>query len=67
MVWPDKSGGLCICQGNHNAPPVVIHKPVPVPHHFREEVNSMLEANVNRGVQKKIGPGVKIHDVPGLL
>ena len=41
-----------------DAVPVVVHKPVPVPLHFRDQVNAMIEAEVKRGVLKKIGPGV---------
>ena len=41
-----------------DAAPVVIHKPVPVPLHYRDRVNAMIEAEVKRGVLKKIGPGV---------
>ena len=37
-----------------DAIPVVIHMPVPVPLPFRVEANSMLEANVKRGVLKKL-------------
>ena len=45
---------------------VVIHKSVPVPPHFRDEVNAMLEANVKRGVLKKKGWRLKIHGVQSL-
>ena len=41
-----------------NAVPVVVHKPVPVPLHFKVQVNAMIEAEVKRGVLKKIGLGV---------
>ena len=41
-----------------DAVPVVVHKPVPVPLHFRDKVNAMIESEVKRGVLKKIGPGV---------
>ena len=41
-----------------DAVPVVVHKPVPVPLHYRDQVNAMIEAEVKRGVLKKIGPGV---------
>ena len=39
------------------AVPVAIHKPVPVPLHFREEVYANIEADVKRGVLRKVPPG----------
>ena len=40
-----------------DAIPVAIHKPVPVPLHYREEVRAQLRADVKRGVLRKVGPG----------
>ena len=40
-----------------DAVPVVVHKPVPVPLHYREEVRAQLRADVQRGVLRKVGPG----------
>merc|ERR1711954_183009 len=40
-----------------DAVPVAIHKPVPVPLHFREEVYANIEADVKRGVLRKVPPG----------
>ena len=40
-----------------DAVPVAIHKPVPVPLHFREEVSANIEADVKRGVLRKVPPG----------
>ena len=34
-----------------------LHKPVPVPLHYREEVKAGLKADVKRGVLRKVGPG----------
>ena len=40
-----------------DAVPVAVHKPVPVPLHYREEVRAQLRADVKRGVLRKVGPG----------
>ena len=40
-----------------DAVPVVVHKPAPVPLHYREEVRAQLRADVQRGVLRKVGPG----------
>merc|ERR1711954_344359 len=40
-----------------DAVPVAIHKPVPVPLHIREEVYANIEADVKRGVLRKVPPG----------
>ena len=40
-----------------DATPVAVHKPVPVPLHYREEVKAGLKADVKRGVLRKVGPG----------
>ena len=40
-----------------DAVPVAIHKPVPVPLHFREEVYANIDADVKRGVLRKVPPG----------
>ena len=40
-----------------DAVPVAIHKPVPVPLHFRAEVYANIEADVKRGVLRKVPPG----------
>ena len=42
-----------------DAVPVVVHKPVPVPLHYREEVRAQLRADIQRGVLRKVGPGVR--------
>ena len=47
----------------HTAPdaiPVVVHKPCPVPLHWREQVKRDIEADVKRGVLEKIPPGVPV-------
>lgn len=41
-----------------DAVPYVVHKPMPVPLHYREEVKALIDENVKKGVMKKIPPGV---------
>ena len=40
------------------AVPVAIHKPCPVPMHWREQVRKDIEADVKRGVLEKVPPGI---------
>ena len=41
-----------------DAVPFVVHKPVPVPLHYRAEVKANIDADVKRGVLQKVPPGV---------
>ena len=42
---------------NPDVVPVAVHKPVPVPLHFRNEVYANIDADVKRGVLRKVPPG----------
>ena len=50
-----------------DAVPVVVHKPAPVPLHYREEVRAQLRADVQRGVLRKVGPGEPVKWCPRMV
>ena len=41
-----------------NAVPHVVHKPAPVPLHWREKVAKDIEADVSRGILERVPPGI---------
>ena len=43
-----------------NAVPLVVHKPIAVPLHYRAEVKANIDADVKRGVLEKVPPGVPV-------
>ena len=58
QLMPSTEGPPMKIHTRPGAVPHVIHKPVPVPLHYRKEVNTIIDANVKRGVMEKVPPGV---------